>query len=607
VISHTDQFSVINLTRNYAPVKRLKIIVRDKSGQPVQAARIEFGIYNCAEFYPLAIKYSDKSGCAQLTTGLGDLLIWASRDGLFDYRMISVAVTDTITLVLNKNDKVSHTEYYDLIPPHARKSTVQFSQEQKMFNLYRVEREDSIRSQYIATFKDHGWSGSLALKTGLNQDTIISVIEKSYGNWPEIASFIEKNAREYKSNVLALLMQLSDEDFSDAKESILTGHLRSTNIPVAMDRNIFEKYVLSPRIANENLSDWRNFLRQKMGTVPLGISYDITALTAWIQKNIILDEEANLYSQTAISPIGVYNLRVADRVSRDIFFVACCRSLGIPARINPLTYITEYYSGNNWSEVNLNGLSDPKPVRGILHLIESVNPFTPKYYIHFTLAKLRDGHFSTLEFEQGRKLPDFPVGMSLDTGKYMLVTGNRFEDGSVLNSLTFFEVKKDKPVRVPVYIRLIPDLKPPSGKLDLDALEIILAGQVIPQKLTSLAAGKKVIILVVDPDLEPSRQMLKDLATYSEHFSKWEGRFVMAMPRNKKTVVSVLKPYDLPNENAQGFDVNNNISLALEKLSGLKLSDKLPLVVLCDQDGLVYLFSSGYKIGLGEQLLKLTR
>jgi hypothetical protein len=194
----------------------------------------------------------------------------------------------------------------------------------------------------------------------------------------------------------------------------------------------------------------------------------------------------------------------------------------------------------------------------------------------------------------------------MDTGKYMLVTGNRFEDGSVLNSITFFQVNKDKLARVPVYIRLIPDLKTPSGALDLNALEISVPGQAIPQKLTSLAAGKKLIILVIDPDQEPSRHLLDELAAYSDHFSKWEGRFLLAMPRNKRTVVSVLKPYDLPNENVQGIDVNNNISLALEKLSGQILSDKLPLVVLCDQDGLVYLFSSGYRIGLGEQLLKLT-
>ncbi len=112
---------------------------------------------------------------------------------------------------------------------------------------------------------------------------------------------------------------------------------------------------------------------------------------------------------------------------------------------------------------------------------------------------------------------------------------------------------------------------------------------------------------MADPDQEPSRHVLDELVAYSDHFNKWEGRFVLAMPRNKRTVVSVLKPYDLPNENAQGIDVNNNITMALEKLSGQNLADKLPLVVLCDQDGLVYLFSSGYKIGLGEQLLKLTR
>jgi len=197
--------------------------------------------------------------------------------------------------------------------------------------------------------------------------------------------------------------------------------------------------------------------------------------------------------------------------------------------------------------------------------------------------------------------------MPIDTGKYMLLTGNRLEDGSVLSSLTFFQVEKDKLVRVPVFIRLIPDMSVPTEKLDLDALLLSVPGQPTPQKLTTLAAGKKVVILVIDPDQEPSKHVLDELASYTDHFNKWEGRFLLAMPRNKSTVVSVLKPYDLPNENDQGIDVNNNISKALEKIYGKGLSDKLPLVVLCDQDGLVYLFSAGYKIGLGEQLLKLTR
>jgi hypothetical protein len=461
----------------------------------------------------------------------------------------------------------------------------------------------------MGTFKDIHWADSLAERTGLNRDTIRAVFGKTYGNWREIAAFLEKNAGRYKSNLLALLMQLSDKDLSDASESVLTGHLRRTVRPDSLEQTVFEKYVLSPRIADENLTDWRGFLREKMNISGSG-KIDPLLLARWIKTNITLDDDANLHSRAVISPRGVFNLRAADRKSRDVFFVACCRTFGIPARINPVTNKTEYYEGGRWSgaipdETSLSEFI--QPATGLLQLKESVNPFMPLYYIHFTLAKLTDGHFKTLEFEEGRSLSDFSIPMPVDTGEYMLVTGNRLDDGSVLSSLTFFHIDKDKNTRVPVYIRLIPDLIPPSGKLNLDALMLSVPGQANPYKLSALAGGKKLVLLVVDPDQEPSRHVLDELAAYTDHFNKWEGRFLLAMPRNKSTVISVLKPYNLPNENAQGIDVNNNICRALETLYGQPLSDNLPLVVLCDQDGLVYLFSSGYKIGLGEQLLKLTR
>jgi hypothetical protein len=609
IINDADRFSEINLTDRYAPVKLLKVLVKDKEGKPVPDARIEFGLYNYAEFYPIATKYSDKSGTVHFSAGLGDLLIWASKNGSFGYRMVSVAIADTILLLLNKTDIAPHTEVYDLIPPHARKSNYQLSQEQKTNNTRRLGQEDSIRRLYMGTFKDHRWSESLAAKTGSNRDTVMAVIDKAFGNWPEIANYLEKNARKAKSTLLKLLMQLSDKDISDVSESVLTGHLLQTMLPADSNRTVFEKYVLSPRIADENLTDWRGFLREKMSFPDLKQTDPLT-LAGWIHKNIILDDVANLHSRAVISPIGVYNMRIADRKSRDVFFVACCRAFGIPARINPVTHMTEYYSQNKWWTANLDESGDSQfkqPVKGYLQLTESVNPFMPQYYIHFTLSKLTDGHFITLEFEEGRKLSDFPNPMTMDTGKYMLVTGNRLEDGSVLNSITFFHIEKDRKVRIPVYMRLIPDLKSPTGKLDLDKLMLSVPGQADPQKLSALAAGKKLIIMVVDPDKEPSRHILDELVSYTDHFEKWEGRFLLAMPRNKSTVVSVLKPYNLPNENAQGIDMNNNICIALEKLYNQDLSDKLPLVVLCDQDGLVYLFSSGYKIGLGEQLLKLTR
>ena len=50
---------------------------------PVKDARVEYQLYNYAEFYPLAVVPTDKNGISQFETGLGDLLVWASYNDIF--------------------------------------------------------------------------------------------------------------------------------------------------------------------------------------------------------------------------------------------------------------------------------------------------------------------------------------------------------------------------------------------------------------------------------------------------------------------------------------------------------------------------------------------
>jgi hypothetical protein len=83
----------------------------------------------------------------------------------------------------------------------------------------------------------------------------------------------------------------------------------------------------------------------------------------------------------------------------------------------------------------------PQPEMGQLSLKDLNNSLTPQYYLHFTLAKILNGSCKTVEFEEGRKLTDFPDPVLLETGNYVLVTGKRLTDGSVLSSLTFFDIK----------------------------------------------------------------------------------------------------------------------------------------------------------------------
>ncbi|MDP2337523.1 MAG: hypothetical protein Q8N05_13980 [Bacteroidota bacterium] len=77
------------------------------------------------------------------------------------------------------------------------------------------------------------------------------------------------------------------------------------------------------------------------------------------------------------------------------------------------------------------------------------------------------------------------------------------------------------------------------------------------------------------------------------------------MSAEKAAQSGVLKTYQLPAKMETGIDLNDNILNAVSVLYGDGLKDKLPLVLFCDGKGNVFLFSSGYKIGVGEQLLKV--
>jgi hypothetical protein len=123
--------------------------------------------------------------------------------------------------------------------------------------------------------------------------------------------------------------------------------------------------------------------------------------------------------------------------------------------------------------------------------------------------------------------------------------------------------------------------------------------------LFSLAGGKHTVLVLLDPDKEPSKHILNDLGPYVDHFNKWGGQFVFAMSSEKAAQAGVLKTYKLPAKSESGIDKNGNMLNAVSAIYGDGLKDKLPLVLFCDESGNVFMFSSGYKIGAGEQLLKV--
>jgi hypothetical protein len=610
VVIAEDRFSELNLTSNYAATKKITILVKKEDGTPADRAKVEYQLYNYAEYYPIATGFTNKEGFTSLNTGMGDLIIWAAKDGRFGYQKLSVPETDTLELVLNQLTPAKAGETFDLVPPHAAKVENSVTPEAKKANDIRLAKEDSIRNATMATFKDSVWVKEFAGKTQLPFDTIYRFIKLSYGNWDQISAYLEKNAPANRSTVLELAIQLADKDYSDVPETILTDHLvqtaQSGTQKLVPSKELFTKYVLGPRIALENLSPWRSFLATSFGAeMAQSTRNDISVLTNWIRENIQVNTVANKHSRAPLTPIGVYNLRVADPLSRDIFFVAACRTFGIPARLNPETQIPEYNQNGQWLRAGFDPEVIAQPEIGLLKLTEKNNPVTPQYYLHYTIGFLKDGFYRTLEFPEGGSLTNSAKPIELEVGQYALVTGNRMEDGTVLSSMTFFTVEKGKTVTVSVELRKQSGELKPSGKLDFNALNLQKTSDGQTVSLSSVVAGKYAVLVVLDPDKEPSKHILNDLGPYVDHFNKWGGQFVFAMPAEKAGQAGVLKTYQLPAQLESGIDPDDQILNAISAIYGSGLKDKLPLVLFCDAAGNVYLYSSGYKIGMGEQLLKV--
>ena len=89
VMLRTSNFTEINLIDNYATTGRTDFLITDRNGKPVEGARVDFKIYNYAEYCTVATKYTDAQGRTFLTAGKGDMMVWASHDGYYGYAKAS--------------------------------------------------------------------------------------------------------------------------------------------------------------------------------------------------------------------------------------------------------------------------------------------------------------------------------------------------------------------------------------------------------------------------------------------------------------------------------------------------------------------------------------
>ena len=619
VVLRTPGYTEINLIENYAKAAQIDFRVVSAGGAPVEGARVDFCIYNSSQFYPAVSKYTGADGRTFLSAGLGDMLVWASKDGVYGYVKVHFGVDKEATITLNSPVGVS--ELLAIVPPPEDVVLPEVTPAQRAENDRRMAYEDSVRRAYMAGFPDH--AAAEAFVQNYNDDLIknhrtdtplmpgqaIRLVEASAGNGETIMGFLREAPDKFRA--IELLSSLSQKDLTDVQANIL------------WDSYNAKESILSPRIESEFLSPYKGWFLEN---VPADLQeafrgggdagQGARAILAWIRDNVTVDEDP-MFWDIPISPKGVWEGKVANPRSRDLLAIALGRTFGVELRRDRLTGAMQYNASagediapsglmqgrgfgprGDWRAIDLESATDvAAPPTGRVQLVyEPVEGIErPQYGSHFSLSRIVDGRPQSVFFGMGGRRGGAGNEADLPEGDYLLCSGNRLSDGSTPVTINIFHVTPGETLQVPLKIETMPE-------------EVKNLGNFEPVGALAGAEGWYAAA-VLDVGLEPTNHVLNDLSAERAALEKW-GRPIYLVATSDAQLERLHSEIDsgrfgtLPSTVVFCVDKDGSVLSGLTGALPLR-ADQLPLVVVANADGRVVFTSQGYTIGMGAKIAAL--
>lgn len=615
-LANTRVNTVINVTDNYAPVAPTVVFVTDSTGNPVENARVRFSLYNYAEFYPLAVKITDGRGRVSFTSGLGDMVVWAAEGDRFN--LAKVHAGDTLRISLDKNPSFTGTLDFDLTPPAAGARLPRVSAEAAARNDVRKAYEDSVRLAYTATFPDGETALGECRRLGLDE-ACAPLIVKSRGNHAAVREFLRDVPGERRARAARLLGAVSEKDLHDITRDVLDDNMGHTVGDESSD--LFVPYVLNPRVENEMLRPFRSEVLKRLGGADREAWASRPELIArFIDRHAVKDSVYNPegYRQSVISTL---DYGVATDLNKAIAFVSVCRSLGVPARIDPVSGKAQYAGETGeWNDVTFGprAATASSAGKGVLVITDrsSLGARQPKYYSQFSLSRIEDDVPRLMEFDDFETLESVNTRREpLEPGQYLLVSGQRLADGTVLARATFFRAEAGLPTDVALTVRQDTTALQVIGSLDAESLYTPVtfgdrgpeAGA--PRSILSTTGRGYYVLGVIAPGHEPSSHSINDIAAAADELAA-TGRTLLLLFTDADSAAR-FRPSDygsLPQNVVFGID-GGTIVPALS--AGLEMTEEtasdMPLFVVADSFNRIVFFRHGYSINLGETLARVLR
>lgn len=541
VIQRTPCYTEINVIRGYVPARRTVVTVLDE-GVSVAGASVSFCIYNYAELYPVATFETDGEGKAALDTGLGTVVVWASKGNRFGFACSS---GDAVSVELSHTFGESFEADLEIVPPLENPLPVTATPAMQAACALRLAREDSLRTS------------------------------RAGGN-PAVNVFRTK----HPSAAPSLLALLTEKDRGDVTLDVLEDALDGRSGDAG-------RYILSPRVELEPL---RPFRREVLSGGIATLLDSPEAVVRWVRDSLTLVEGRNPQGLRT-APAAVWRARKADRIGRDIFFVALCRALGFPARLDEVTGKVQYLADDGWVDVDFEGRSEAVAPQGALHLLYEGGPVLhPRYYSHFTITRLEPGRSRLQEYPE-----DMPPRLhyTLPEGYYVLTSGTRHSDGGASVHLAFFSVREAHTTLLPLNLPLSGGKLPVIGSMNPEAL-FLKDGASGPQSLLSAAGRGYFLLAVMGGNDEPTSHAVRELEAAAPELNGWARPVVVLGPSRPEGLSGAVF----------GADPDGSVQRMLAAPFDIP-SGVLPLVAMCDSFGRILYLSKGYNTSLASDLRRV--
>ncbi len=299
------------VTGRYAATRPFTVTVRTPAGEPVPGARVRFAVLNMGVYRSVAVTATDAQGRAVLRLGLGSikLIVFTEKPSRYE-ALLDTAKLEAFTVVLPESPSapVSPSAAQTFAPPAGSPPAGPV--------LTPAERAARRRTLEEA-------AAARAARPGVPVPHDLTPAEHQV--W---ATLSEKDRS----------FPVDPQVLRDA----------ATAAPFSADllEELFAPAVLCPRLATEPLRPWRQALLHRL-TPQQRQAFVRSPAAAW---DWITDRFSVLSTHTDVtaSPLAVLDLQAGSPASLAALFVAVCRCLGVPARVDPCSPVPEYRQNGTW-------------------------------------------------------------------------------------------------------------------------------------------------------------------------------------------------------------------------------------------------------------------